>query len=64
MSGAWGDDMVDLDREPEPQDHLWHEKIFDSMKINCCMRCGFIKNENKPNKPCLGWVRVGLREKA
>lgn len=41
--------------------HVWHEKVFSSMKINCCMNCGFIKNEDQPNKPCPGPIRVGLR---
>jgi hypothetical protein len=41
--------------------HVWHERIFSSMKIKCCMNCGFIKNEDQPNKPCPGPVFVGLR---
>jgi hypothetical protein len=42
--------------------HIWHERIFSSMKINCCMNCGFIKNEGKPNKQCPGPIGVSLRE--
>lgn len=42
--------------------HIWHERIFSSMQIKCCMNCGFIKNENKPNKPCPGQIGVSLRE--
>jgi len=41
--------------------HVWHEKIFSSMKLKCCMNCGFVKNEDQPNKPCPGPVCVGLR---
>ncbi len=44
--------------------HIWHEKVFSSMKIKCCMNCGFIKNEDQPNKPCPGPIGVGLRESA
>ena len=41
--------------------HVWHERIYGSMQIKCCMNCGFIKNEQQPNKPCPGPVVVGLR---
>lgn len=41
--------------------HVWHEKIFSSMQIKCCMNCGFIRNEKQPNKPCPGPIGVGLR---
>ena len=64
MSIEWGDDTLDWDRDDrdEPKEHLWHDRVFASMNIRCCMRCGFIQNEDKPNKPCPGWVRVGTRE--
>jgi len=41
--------------------HIWHEKIFSSMAIKCCMNCGFIKNENQPNAPCPGPIGVEVR---
>ena len=41
--------------------HVWHEKVYSSMRILCCMNCGFIKNEEKPNKPCPGPIGVSLR---
>jgi rubrerythrin len=41
--------------------HEWHERVFASMKLRVCMNCGFILNEDKPNKPCPGVVRVELR---
>lgn len=41
--------------------HIWHEKVFSSMRIRCCMNCGFILNENQPNKPCPGPIKVGPR---
>lgn len=44
--------------------HIWHERVFASMQIRCCMNCGFIKNEDKPNKPCPGPIGVSLREPA
>lgn len=49
------------DIEPLPPAHLWHERVFSSMKIKCCMRCGFIENQDKPNKPCPGYVFVTTR---
>lgn len=41
--------------------HIWHEKVYSSMRIMCCMNCGFIKNEGKTNKPCPGPIGVSLR---
>lgn len=41
--------------------HIWHERVFSSMKLKCCMNCGFVKNEDQPNQPCPGPVYVGLR---
>ena len=41
--------------------HIWHDKVFSSMKIKCCMNCGFIKNGDRPNKPCPGPIHVELR---
>ena len=32
------------------------------MRIMCCMNCGFIKNPDKPNKPCPGPIGVELRD--
>lgn len=49
------------ERDLEEDGHFWHPRIFGSMKIKCCMNCGFIKNEDQPNKPCPGLVRVELR---
>jgi len=43
--------------------HVWHDRVFSSMKIKCCMNCGFIKNEDQMNKPCPGPIGVGLRER-
>lgn len=40
--------------------HIWHDKIFSSMKLKCCMNCGFIKNDDKPNKLCPGPIGVEL----
>lgn len=45
----------------DEQGHIWHQKVFNSMKILCCMNCGFIRNEHKPNRPCPGPVRVEPR---
>lgn len=42
-------------------DHVWHERIFGSMQNKCCMNCGFILNNDKPNKPCPGPISVKLR---
>lgn len=44
----------------EDDGHVWHEKVFSSMQIKCCMNCGFIKND-RGNKVCPGPVMVGLR---
>lgn len=44
------------------QGHEWHERVFTSMRIKCCVKCGFIKNEDRPNRRCPGWVTVGLRD--
>ena len=41
--------------------HVWHERIYSSMRIMCCMNCGFIKNPEKPNKQCPGPIGVELR---
>ena len=41
--------------------HVWHDRVFSSMKIKCCMNCGFIKNEDQPNKPCPGPIGVEPR---
>lgn len=49
---------------PVPKDdqgHVWHEKVFASMHLLCCMNCGFIKNPNKPNAKCPGPVAVEVR---
>lgn len=49
---------------PAPKDdtgHIWHERVYASMKLLVCMNCGFIKNPDKPNKPCPGPIRVELR---
>src|SRR5690606_7984224 len=35
--------------------------VFSSMKLKVCMNCGFLLNEDQPNKPCPGPVSVGLR---
>jgi len=43
--------------------HVWHDRVFSSMKIKCCMNCGFIKNEDQMNKPCPGPIGAGLRER-
>jgi len=44
--------------------HVWHERIYSSIyssrRIMCCMNCGFIKNPDRPNKPCPGPVGVEL----
>jgi len=45
----------------EDNGHIWHERVFASMQIRCCMNCGFIKNEDQPNKPCPGPIGVELR---
>ena len=50
--------------EPAPKDdqgHVWHEKVFASMHLLCCMNCGFIKNPNKPNAKRPGPVAVEVR---
>ncbi len=41
--------------------HIWHEKVYSSMHLLCCMNCGFVKNLDQPNKPCPGPVYVGTR---
>src|SRR5690606_7997650 len=46
---------------PDATGHVWHEKVFSSMKLKVCMNCGFLLNEDQPNKPCPGPVSVGLR---
>ncbi|KEA07179.1 hypothetical protein [Rhizobium rhizogenes] len=47
----------------EDNGHLWHERVFSSMQLKCCMMCGFIKNEDQPNKACPGFVAVEVRGK-
>jgi len=46
----------------EENGHVWHERVFASMKVKCCVNCGFIKNYDKPNKPCPGPVSVSVRD--
>ena len=49
-------------RNEEDDGHVWHDRVFESMNVRCCMNCGFIKNEHKPNKPCPGPIGVTLRD--
>lgn len=52
---------TEAEAKVEDGGHIWHERVFASMQVKCCMNCGFIKNETQPNKPCPGPIGVSLR---
>lgn len=51
-------DLVQSTLDWQPGKHRWHTRL----NLICCRDCGFVMNMDRPNKPCKGPVKVGLRE--
>lgn len=41
--------------------HDWSKTVNE---WNCCARCGIVQNDNNTEQPCIGTVRVELRQQS
>lgn len=42
--------------------HEWHVRKFSRLTLECCEKCGIIKNASNVDKPCKGAVKVETRK--